>query len=134
MFCRQRRSATRSACGARCALANATIPAEVAEKLDGEDLSPALTGGLPVRKKPVFWEYGRNTNSFAYPKEPYHRSPSLAMREGEWKLLINSDGTGAELYDVTADPKETSNLAEKHPALTRRMSQAALAWRRSWPE
>jgi arylsulfatase A-like enzyme len=116
-----------------CAIAGAGIPAEVKGKLDGEDLSAALTGGSPVRRQPVFWEYGRNTNAFAYPKETRNRSPNLAVRQGDWKLLINSDGSGAELYDLAADPNEENNLAAMEPAVARRMAEQALAWRRELP-
>ena len=116
-----------------CAIAGAGIPAEVKGKLDGEDLSAALTGGSPVRRQPVFWEYGRNTNAFAYPKETRNRSPNLAVRQGDWKLLINSDGSGAELYDLAADPNEENNVAAKEAAVARRLSEEALAWRRELP-
>ena len=116
-----------------CALGGATIPDAILRQLDGEDLSAALTGGSPARRRPLFWEYGRNTNSFAYPREAYHRSPNLAVRDGNWKLLINADGSGAALYDLAKDPNETTNLAPAKPELARRLSEAALAWRRGLP-
>jgi arylsulfatase A-like enzyme len=112
-----------------CKVARASIPSEVAAKLDGEDLSAAFTGGTPMRTKPVFWEYGRNPNSFAYPQAPDDRSPNVAVRDGNWKLLINADGSGAELYDILADPKETKNLAAEKPEVTGRLSAQALNWR-----
>jgi len=98
---------------------------------DGEDLSAALLGKEVKRTKPLFWEYGRNTNSFAYPQGT-HRSPNVAMREGKWKLLINADGSRAELYDILADPDETKNVAAENGAVVERMSKAALGWRRSF--
>ena len=55
------------------------------------------------------------------------------MREGQWKLLINADGTGAELYDILADPYEARNLATENPAIAQRMTAAALAWRKALP-
>lgn len=112
-----------------CAIAGA----KSAAMTDGLDLSAVLLGKSATRSKPLFWEYGRNTNSFAYPKEAMHRSPNVAMREGNWKLLINADGTGAELYDVVADPKETKNLAAEKREIAKRLSDSALAWRRSLP-
>jgi arylsulfatase A-like enzyme len=116
-----------------CAIGGVTIPAGVAGKLDGEDLSAALTGGSPVRRKPVFWEYGRNTNSFAYPKDLRNRSPNIAVRDGAWKLLLNADGSGPELYDLAADPKEERNLAAGKPEIAKRLARQALDWRRSLP-
>lgn len=117
-----------------CAIARVPVPAKVAAELDGEDLSAALTGGAPIRNRPVFWEYGRNSKSFAYPRAPRDRSPNVAVRDGRWKLLINADGSDAQLYDLTADPKEEKDLAATQPELVRRLSGQALSWRRTLPE
>ncbi len=117
-----------------CRLAGAVIPDEVKAKLDGEDLSDAFLGGTPIRRRPLLWEYGRNTNSFAFPQPPRDRSPNLAIREGYWKLLVNADGSGAELYDLKADPKEETNVAAGHPTLTERLSLMVLNWRKTFPQ
>jgi arylsulfatase A-like enzyme len=116
-----------------CAIGGASIPADTIRRLDGEDLSVALTGNAPLRRKPVFWEYGRNTHSFAYPGVLRNRSPNVAVRDGPWKLLINDDGSGAELYDLLADAKETQNLAPEMPGIAQRLSALALNWRRTLP-
>ncbi len=100
---------------------------------DGEDLSAALLGTPTVRTKPLFWEYGRNATSFKYPAAP-DRSPNVAMRDGKWKLLVNADGSGAELYDLPADPKETTNLAAGQPETAAKMKAAALEWRNALPK
>lgn len=98
---------------------------------DGENLAAALLGQKPLRSTPLFWEYGRNTNSFAYPRETNDRSPNLAIREAHWKLLINADGTAAELYDLQADPRETRNLTSSNSSRVASMSKALLDWRKS---
>lgn len=112
------------------ALAGAPLPAGYTG--DGEDLSPALLGRIVHRTRPLFWEYGRNPTSFAYPAGR-DRSPNVARRDGDWKLLVNADGTGAELYDLASDPNESRNLAAEKPDLTRRLIQETLTWRRSVP-
>lgn len=111
-------------------LTGAKLPANYAG--DGEDVSAALLGKSFTRTKPIFWEYGRNEKSFAYPRPP-DRSPNLALRDGPWKLLVNADGTGAELYDLLADPHETKNLADVQPERAGKMKAALLQWRRSLP-
>ena len=58
-----------------------------------------------------------------FPRDAYHRSPSLAIRRGDWKLLVNPDGTNAELYDLSKDANETQNLAAEHPGLTEELSK-----------
>lgn len=113
-----------------CAIAKVPPPKDVA--LDGENLSPALIGKRASRRAPLFWEYGRNTESFAYPQGK-DRSPNVAVRDGKWKLLINADGSGAELYDLNKDIAEANNLVEKETAVAKRLSRAALDWRNSLP-
>jgi arylsulfatase A-like enzyme len=99
---------------------------------DGEDLSAALLGKSPKRTRPLFWEYGRNDKSFAYPGGK-NRSPNVAVRAGDWKLLVNADGTGAELYDLATDPKELRDRRAELPDVTKRLSERALKWRKSLP-
>ena len=124
-----------------CALANVSAPAGV--KFDGEDLSAVFKGAKTARSKPLFWEYGRKPASdeqkakgvraFPYPNEPQSKSPNVAVRDGHWKLLVNADGAGAELYDLATDRNESKNLAMTQPDLARRLTAAALAWRKSLP-
>jgi arylsulfatase A-like enzyme len=116
-----------------CRVAGASIPADIAARFDGEDLSAALTGGSPLRTKPLFWEYGRNSNSFNYPPVLQDRSPNVAVREGNWKLLVNADGSGAELYDLAVDPNESTNVIASQTAVASRLREAALSWRKPLP-
>ncbi len=114
-----------------CALAGVEKPP--GENSDGQDLSSALLGKPTARTRPLFWEYGRNTNAFAFPKIKADRSPNVAVRQGAWKLLVNADGSNAELYNLNSDVKETRNLFESNPDLGSRLKIQALNWRRSLP-
>ena len=111
-------------------LGGARIPAEM--KPEGQNMSAVLFGKSLEREKPLFWEYGRNTNSFAYGRGE-NRSPNVAMREGNWKLLVQDDGTRVELYDLEKDRAESANLAAAEKERAERMKKAALEWRRSLP-
>ena len=114
-----------------CAIANVPLSTNVG--FDGEDLSAALLGTkMATRKTALFWEYGRNNDSFSFPQGK-DRSPNLAVREGNWKLLINTDGRGVELYDLAKDPSEQDNLATSEASVTTRLSVAVLKWRQALP-
>jgi arylsulfatase A-like enzyme len=97
---------------------------------DGENMSAALLGKPGGRSRPLFWEYGRNDRSFSYPPSAADRSPNVAVLDGDWKLLVNADGNGQELYDLARDPGETTNRAADEPAKAARMTAEALEWRR----
>ena len=112
-------------------LAGAKVPAGI--QLDGEDLSGALFGKSFMRTKPLLWEYGRNTNSFGYPGIANNRSPNVAVRDGKWKLLLNADRTGAELYDLLSDPNETRSVLQENLDVAERLKRMALDWRKSLP-
>ena len=113
-----------------CKLTGAPLPAGPA--FDGEDLTDSFFGKQLLRQKPLFWEYGRN-ESFGYPRNPHDRSPNVAMRDGKWKLLVNANGSDLQLYDLDADRNETKNVAEANPEVAKRLSEAALQWRKSLP-
>ena len=122
-----------------CALTGVAPPAEV--KFDGEDLSSALTGQQQQRSRMIFWEYGRKPaptdqkglRAFPYPNEPNSKSPNVAVRDGDWKLLVNADGSSVELYNLQDDRVESKNIAADHPQVTDRLKNAALQWRQSLP-
>jgi arylsulfatase A-like enzyme len=116
-----------------CKLADAPVRSDIATKLDGEDLSAAFMGGEPKRSRAMFWEYGRNNESFKYPSATSNRSPNVAVREGDWKLLVNADGSDTQLFDLGADFFETRNVAEANPEIATRLKQQALAWRKALP-
>ena len=110
-----------------CKLAGAEIPAGHA--LDGEDIGDILLGKSRPRTQPLMWNW-----RFRIAGEVYHHSPMLAIRDGDFKLLLNPDGSRSELYDIPKDPTQLSNIAEKHPDVVARLSQRVLAWSKTLPE
>lgn len=115
-----------------CAITSTEIPANYSN--EGMDMSKALLGEPQKRDKALLWEYLRN-ESHAFPKPPgADRSPNVAIREGEWKLLVNADGSDVLLFNLKEDPLEKKNIAEQHPDITGRMKEQALAWRSALPK
>ncbi len=108
-------------------LAGVPLPAGVA--FDGEDMTAAYLGQTqPARSKPLFWVRPPDR-----PGDKIEAWPDLAVREGNWKLLLMEDGSGAQLYDLATDVGETKNLAAQQPAVVKRLKQALLAWRKTLP-
>jgi len=113
-------------------LAIAKIPVPEGTRFDGENLASVLLGqSQGSRVAPIFWR-----------RPPDHKSsivnaqetmPDLAVRERDWKLLCNYDGTEPQLYNLAEDRSETKNLATKHPESVRRLTQAVLAWNQTMP-
>lgn len=94
----------------------------------GEDMSIALLGRSTLKRtKDLMWDFGRN-KYFNKPKQKNQRSPHLAIRRGNWKLLIDSDGKNVELYDMDKDPHETTNISYKHPKLVSELSNKVINW------
>lgn len=117
-----------------CHIAGAKLPSGVS--FDGCDLSDTWSWRgtrVATRERPLMWEYGRNEKFFGYPRLPDDRSPNLAIRDGNWKLLVNADGENAELYDLSDDPGEMKNIAAANPEVTARLKNDVLKWRHSLP-
>ena len=88
------------------------------EGLDGAELSATLLGRRPVSHPgPIFWR--RPPERKTWPPALPDPQPDLAVREGDWKLLCEYDGSKALLYDLAKDPGETTNLAAQEPAVCR---------------
>ena len=110
-----------------CRLAGAPVPQD--RTIDGRDIWNVLTSGAPSPHEYVAWSMG----------------PQLAIRKGEWKLVLNGivhDGTpegekpleGEDaifLSNVAKDPGESRNLRRQFPALADELQTQLQKWRRS---
>ena len=106
---------------------------EVPQGLDGTNKSQAFLGTPVLDSEALMWEYASNPGGSVLPGNPANISPNLAIREGDWKLLINVDSTGAELYNLVSDPGEQFNLVEEMEGKAASMARQVIAWRRSMP-
>jgi len=94
---------------------------------DGENMLDALLGKEQQRTTDLMWDFGRNSH-FNKPADPYHQSQHLAIRRGDWKLLVNSDRSDLALYNIRTDENETHNVAGDHPALSAALSEKVVDW------
>lgn len=60
----------------------------------------------------------------AKPRLLYWKTPNAsAIRHGNWKLVVGKKKTSAELYDLSADPYEQTDLASQHPDRVNELKQ-----------
>lgn len=90
---------------------------------DGVDVTAALTTPNFTRRKPMYW----------YLPVANRRGPPIAVRDGNWKLLMEPDGTNAELFDLSSDPNEQRNLAAQEPVVLERLSAQTRQWLATLP-
>lgn len=109
-----------------CAIAG--IATEKGYQGDGQNYDKILLGKSKAKRKTdLMWDFGRN-QFFKKPGNPNDRSPHLAIRSGNWKLLINSDGSDAQLYDIEKDKFEKNDVAQSHPEVVAKLSKKVCKW------
>ena len=99
-------------------------------RYDGENLAATLLGKeVKSRGKPIYFRRPPDRKNWKHTKN----LPDLAMRSGKWKFLCDYDGSRPELYDLTKDLGEKSNLAEKHPELVKLSRAELITWHKGLP-
>ena len=79
-------------------------------ELDGESLLP-LIKGHKVPEKIAYSETGNPLEEKKPPKMPNTKS----VRTSEWKLILNEYDNSKELYHISEDPSEETNLIGQNP-------------------
>ena len=85
-----------------------TFPITVSrpDYFDGISMVPTFTGqGTQAQHDHLYWEF--------------HETDMLAVRRGTWKLVVTHGR--CQLYDLTADPHEDSDVAAQHPDVVRQL-------------
>ena len=83
-----------------------------AAHVDGQSLVPALNGKPSERT--LFWHYPHYGNQGG--------EPSSIVRNGDYKLIRYYEDNHEELYNLKEDIGETTDLADKHPDIVKRLS------------
>lgn len=81
--------------------------------LDGKNMLPVLEGKAKHLHDHLFWSSGGLTGKWA-------------VRSGDWKLVTVKDNT--ELFDLSKDIGEKTNLAKKHPATVALLTKLYAQW------
>lgn len=98
-------------------------------QLDGELVVDTLLGReTQGRTEPIFWRRPPDR-----PGPRNNRFPDLAVRSGKWKLLMQTDGSGQQLYDLSQDAAEQHNLADQFPEVAMRLAAQVSDWNAELP-
>ncbi len=109
-------------------IAGARKPANT--HFDGLDMSQFLLGYLnEKRTDPVMWQRPPESTGTGR-GENY---PDLAIRDGDFKLLMDTDGSNPQLYNIMEDEKETVNLAMTLPSKVLELKLKLLNWYKMMP-
>jgi arylsulfatase A-like enzyme len=83
--------------------------AEAPEGIDGMSIVPTLLGREQAPHEYLYWETERAGK--------LHQ----AVRNGKWKLIRDAPDGLVQLFDLEADPGETTNVAAAHPDVVGRI-------------
>lgn len=105
-----------------CQLTGVKIP----DGIDGISFYPTLFNkGKQASHPYLYWEYYNYNYNWKDGKKPRNWLESRGVRFGQWKAVIQStpaDKEGVvELYDLTADPAESTDQASSHPDLVKKV-------------
>ena len=106
-----------------CQLAGVEIPSDI-QQIDGRSMLPLLEDpktDLPDRRLFVHkgrWQKGADPNDSKF--------DSCAVRTERWRFVNNK-----ELYDISKDPYEKTDVADKHPEVIAELRKAYDKW---WQE
>ncbi len=102
--------------------------------IDGVSLVPLLRGERTLRREAIFWHfpaYLQAAFDMSEARDPYFRTrPCSVIRAGDWKLIEYFEDDALELYNLSEDIGEKTNLAAKLPGKTRELHERLVAWRR----
>lgn len=90
------------------ALAGGKTPAD---KTDGISIIPALKG-QKMKRELLYWGY----------------KSSIAVRDGDWKLITDTKGKRAQLYNLKEDLQEKKDRSKDFPEKVETLKKAALKW------
>jgi arylsulfatase A-like enzyme len=98
------------------ALTNTKVPANY--KSDGVNESDILLGKNKKTTNDVYWYY--NNNPVGGKKE--NVAPTLAIRSGKWKLLMEPGGAEKQLYNMETDHRESKNLVNDEKKIAEQLT------------
>ncbi len=91
--------------------------------VEGLSIVPLLEG-KKLNDRSLYWHYPLNRPHFLGGKS------SGAIRSGDWKLIERFDNQTLELYNLTNDVGEQTNLANQYPERVKQLHKLLTEWRK----
>lgn len=90
------------------------------QHVDGISLKSILEGKELEIDRPLFWHYPHYGNQGG--------NPSSIIRENNWKFIHYWEDGSEELYDLSSDIGEKTNVVNSHPKIAKNLSKKLLDW------
>ena len=94
--------------------------------VDGLSLVPLLRQSGELAERPLFWHYPHYQHYQLEGTTPYG-----AIRRGDWRLIEFYDDHSVELYNLSEDSGERTNLADSSPELVSSLRKELHTWLRA---
>ncbi len=104
------------------------VPTPADRQIDGDSVLPLLRGEKSTRNKSIAWLYSLDEGDF------HHHQYYASLMRGAHKLVVQyaDDAVGsAELYDLSVDRTESSDIKGGHQRLFESMTKELEQWRQS---
>lgn len=90
--------------------------------IDGISIKPLITKNRPLKRGAIYWHF------------PHHRSTEGAMgaaiRKNNWKLIELFEEEKFLLFNLSSDPGEQNDLANKMPEMVKELKQDLNNWQK----
>ncbi len=107
-------------------------PVPEGHPVDGVSLLPLLDGGDSLAREELHWHYPVYLDGKAYDgaRDPIFRQrPAAAVRVGNFKLIEYFEDGATELFDLSRDLGETTDVSAKHPDVVEDLLGRMKRWR-----
>ena len=96
---------------------------------DGQSMLDAIIGKEQlIRQKPLVWIRPPDRPGF-----DNQNDPDLAIRKGDYKLMMDFDGSNVQLYNLTNDIGEAHSIVESEPGKAAELKKELEYWFRNYP-
>lgn len=100
----------------------ADVPIPDDQDIEGESLRP-LFDGEDLDRDAIFWHYPHYGNQGG--------TPSAAVREGDWKLIVYFENDHTELFHLGDDVRENCDLGSHYPEKVEALRERLIEWQDS---